>query len=367
MIRRIIIYLLLVSFNTQGTNLERGSDIARSLAHEQARHKIHTGDYKISEPNQTKFSTLVGKMAESTWQNVHGDNHRPMVSVDDWNVVNRDSLSANSKRLASVDDGVVREREYRVNTAVRWNAKIERFESKNGPTFSKLSDKGGEKIDYWTTGTYNELGEFIRDSRLEIVTKRNDGSINSFRIMKDDMDINTDPMQVTDKSIASIYLGLDKEGNAIEGWSIEKDKEGNLKEGGYKTILSKDRVNEEVAKKLSHPNNFVLENKNLKINADRGFTLHSGNFFLQTDGCPMLGKELGFSHKGEYKVTLPLLNSIRTYNSIIQTNEITDFIHRIHNGKKGFSVEDVYYIHNTLNIDNAESISNARKHYAKKD
>lgn len=61
-------------------------DITRgSLAHEQApsQNGQPRGQYKIYEVNQTKLAILVGKMTESTWQNVHGDGTKARVSSDD--------------------------------------------------------------------------------------------------------------------------------------------------------------------------------------------------------------------------------------------------------------------------------------------
>jgi len=144
---------------------------------------------------------------------------------------------------------------------------------KNTGQIQKVSDKGGDKTDYFNVGTTNSEGKFVTDQT--ITTERGTGTINSFRF--------TD----TDQSTTSAFIIPQAGGKDITGFFLEPA-------GPSTSVANQDKripegtFNIENYSSDKYPSNFRLYNSD--VSKSRKILLHTGNYPSNTEGCLLCGK-----------------------------------------------------------------------------
>jgi|GEM_PF-2048585 len=181
---------------------------------------------------------------------------------------------------------------------------------KQNGTITLVSNKGGNKTDYYNIGTYDKKGNF--STQEEITIPREGGSINSFRFWE------------SDKSTISVFNipGTNIIGNILEppGPSTSKANiDRRIPEGSYN--LSQNSSGKEF------PNNYKLSN--VMVSSSRGILIHLGNFPKDTHGCllPGIGWKPNYITGGtSQKMVLKINNYIKTIGATNATFNIFNII-----------------------------------------
>ena len=135
----------------------------------------------------------------------------------------------------------------------------------------KVSDKGGDKMDYYNIGTTNEKGEFQTTKTIEIERPEGGGNINSFRFIE------------TDKSTISVF---NIPGTEIQGYFLEPAGPSTTQSGKDQRI-PEGTYNLENYSSKNHPDVFRIYNDN--VSKDRRILIHIGNYPDDTAGCLLPG------------------------------------------------------------------------------
>ena len=173
---------------------------------------------------------------------------------------------------------------------------------------TKVSDKGGDKVDYYNVGSKDSKGQFKTEQVITIDRLQGGGNINSFRFKED-----------AKGTLSAFNIpGTNTSGFLLEPpgpSTTERNQDKRIPEGTYN--LAKNPGSE-------FPNSFRLFNKDLPF--DRAVLIHSGNFVNDTRACLLPGSTFGIAKMGESKVTLENAGYLRTYHSQPTLNDINNFI-----------------------------------------
>ncbi len=178
---------------------------------------------------------------------------------------------------------------------------------------SKISNKGGNKTDYFNIGTTNEQGTFVTEKTLSI--QRGTGSVNSFRFKEDAKGtISSFVVPQERKDITGFFL--EPAGPSESMANINK----RIPEGSF-NLMKNDGP--------AYPNDFKLFNSH--VSKDRGILMHIGNFNDNTTGCLLPGCGFGIGKIGQKGIETPeeiepRAGFLRTNSSGPKLGEINSFI-----------------------------------------
>jgi len=157
----------------------------------------------------------------------------------------------------------------------------------------KISNKGGDKIDYYNIGTTNEKGKFQTNETIEIERPEGGGNINIFRFTE------------TDKSTISVF---NIPGTDIKGYFLEPAGPSTTQSGKDKRI-PEGKYNLENFSSQKHPGVFRIYND--KVSKDRCILIHIGNNPDDTEGCLLPGCEFETNYVG--KTSTKKFNDIKSF------------------------------------------------------
>ena len=180
----------------------------------------------------------------------------------------------------------------------------------------KVSDKGGDKVDYYNVGTTNKKGEFETEQTIEL-DRQEGGNINSFRI------------EETDKSTISVFhipetgaSGFILEPAGPSTSVAEQDK--RIPEGQYD-------VDSYSSKKF--PSNFILSNGD--VSTDRKILIHTGNKPEDTEGCLLPGNTKSTDWVGSSGKASGGFNKIKSFVNGKSSSDVKMNIINVINGGPG--------------------------------
>jgi hypothetical protein len=173
---------------------------------------------------------------------------------------------------------------------------------------TKISNKGGDKIDYYNVGTKDKSGVFSTNQVVEIPRPEGGGNINSFRVQED-----------AKGTISTFNIpGTETSGFILEPAgpsTTTANQDLRIPEGSY---------NLEAYSSKNYPNTFRIFNS--EVSKDRKILFHAGNFHDNTTGCSLPGGSFGIGKLGDAKVTPERAGFLRTSGSGPKLKQINSFI-----------------------------------------